>query len=158
LILAIRQFSSNGLCISSPRPTPPRPRPSPRPPTTRPISTTHVNLTSKAGVSYTYGPIGSGPHQARNVGGNPYTYDANGNLQSGGNRTFNWMADNMPASVTSGVSESYTYDADGERVAKTVGRVATVYFQGLWEQTVGGASKLYYTFTSDADCHILLTR
>ena len=48
--------------------------------------------------------------------------------------------------MTGGVTESYTYDADGERVAKTVGGVTTVYFQGLWEQTVGGASTRYYTF------------
>jgi len=38
------------------------------------------------------------------------------------------------------------YDADGERVAKSVGGVTTVYFQGLWEQTAGGASKLCYMF------------
>jgi hypothetical protein len=31
-------------------------------------------------------------------------------------------------------------------VAKTVGSATTVYFQGVWEQVVGGASKLYYTF------------
>jgi len=42
--------------------------------------------------------------------------------------------------------ETYTYDADGERVAKTVGGVTTVYLQGLWEQIVGGASTRYYTF------------
>jgi RHS repeat-associated protein len=78
----------------------------------------------------------------------PYqTSDANGNLLSGGNRTFTWNADNLPASVTSGgITESYTYDADGERVAKTVSGVTTVYFQGIWEQVVGGASKLYYSF------------
>jgi RHS repeat-associated protein len=39
-----------------------------------------------------------------------------------------------------------TYDADGERVAKTAGGVTTVYFQGIWEQIVGGASTRYYSF------------
>jgi RHS repeat-associated protein len=48
--------------------------------------------------------------------------------------------------ASGGITESYIYDADGERVAKTVSGVTTVYFLGLWEQTVGGASKLYYTF------------
>ena len=47
------------------------------------------NLTSKPGVGvYGYGVngngTGAGPHQVRNIGGNPYTYDANGNLLSGG--------------------------------------------------------------------------
>jgi len=66
---------------------------------------------------------------------------------SGGGRTFTWNADNLPATVThGGVTESYTYDADGERVAKTVGVVTTVYLQGLWEQIVGGASTRYYPF------------
>ncbi len=38
-----------------------------------------------------------------------------------------------------------TYDADGEQVARTAGGVTTVYSQGIWEQTVGGASTRYYT-------------
>jgi len=110
------------------------------------------NLTSKPGVgAYSYGATGTGtgagPHQARAVNGAAYTYDANGNLLSGGGRTFTWNADNLPATVTNGgVTESYIYDADGERVAKTVGGVTTVYLQGVWEQIVGGASTRYYTF------------
>ncbi len=110
------------------------------------------NLLSKTGVgSYAYGAngngTGAGPHQARTVGGSTYSYDANGNLVSGGGRTYSWRADNLAASVTrAGVTESYTCDGDGTRVAKTVGGVTTVYFQGLWEQVVGGASTQYYTF------------
>lgn len=43
----------------------------------------------------------------------------NGHVPTNGNRTFTWTADNLPASVTSGgVTESYTYDADGERVTR----------------------------------------
>jgi hypothetical protein len=69
-------------------------------PTTRPTPTDAIgNLTSKAGISRTYGSIDSGPHQARNVGGQTYSYDANGNLMSGGNRTYTWTAENLPASV-----------------------------------------------------------
>ncbi|MFN8505603.1 RHS repeat-associated core domain-containing protein [Kouleothrix sp.] len=110
------------------------------------------NLLSKTGVgSYAYGAngngTGAGPHQARTVGGSTYSYDANGNLVSGGGRTTWRRADNLPLSVTrAGVTESYTYDGDGTRVAKTVGGVTTVYFAGLWEQIVGGASTQYYTF------------
>jgi hypothetical protein len=51
---------------------------------------------------------------------------------------------------TSGdVTESYSYDGEDERVGKTVSGtppVTTVYFQGIWEQIVGGASTRYYTF------------
>jgi hypothetical protein len=65
-----------------------------------------------------------------------YSYDMIGNLTSGG-RTFAWDADNLPASVS---GETYTYDADSERVAKTVGGATTVSFQGIWAQIVGGAS------------------
>jgi hypothetical protein len=49
------------------------------------------NLTNKAGLLMAYGAnlnaTGAGPHQARLVGGQPFTYDANGNLTSGGGRT-----------------------------------------------------------------------
>jgi YD repeat-containing protein len=62
----------------------------------------------------------------RTIGGATYSYDLNGNLLSGGGRTFTWTPDNLPATVTkNGVTESYVYDADGERVAKTVGGVTT---------------------------------
>jgi len=75
--------------------------------------------------------------------GATYTYDANGNLASGGGRTYTWTADNLVATVG---GESYSYDADGERVVRTAGGVTTVFFEGVWEQTTAGARKLYYTF------------
>jgi YD repeat-containing protein len=89
---------------------------------------------------------GAGPHQARIVGGQSYSYDPNGNLTSGGGRTLEWWSDNQPLSVTSGgVSESYTYDADGQRVTKVRAGVTTVYLEGgLWEETAGGTAKLTY--------------
>ena len=108
------------------------------------------NMTSKAGITRTYGPTNSGPHQLRTFGSYTLSYDANGNISGGAGWTLGWDAQNLLTSATTtGLSESYTYDADGERVAKTVSGtppVTTVYFQGIWEQTVGGASKLYYTF------------
>ncbi|MBK9712369.1 MAG: hypothetical protein IPO81_13770 [Kouleothrix sp.] len=117
------------------------------------------NLTSKAGVAYSYGAQSAScadgalakAHTVVRVGADSSCYDANGNLVSGGGRTYTWTADNRPASVTyAGGSERYTYDADGERVAKavTVGTTTTttVSFQGLWEQTTSGARTLYYTF------------
>lgn len=99
------------------------------------------NLSSKAGVSYSYGSGGNatgvGPHQARSVGGQSYTYDANGNLLSGGGRTLTWNAQNQPRSVTGtdGITEQYRYDPGGARVQRLRGSVSTLYFQGLWEET-----------------------
>ncbi|MFL5803006.1 MAG: RHS repeat domain-containing protein, partial [Roseiflexaceae bacterium] len=109
------------------------------------------NITSKPGNGvYTYpasGPSSTRPHTPSAVNGAAYTYDANGNLTSGGGRTYTWNIDNLPASIsqTSG-SESYTYDADGERIKKVAGSVTTVYLEGLWEEVVGGTPKAYYRF------------
>jgi RHS repeat-associated protein len=110
------------------------------------------NLTNKAGTAYTYVAAGSArPHTPSSVGGASYTYDANGNLTGGGGRTYSWTIDNLPLSVsqTSG-SESYSYDADGERVKVVRGSTTTVYLEGLWEEPLGGAPKLYYTFNGQA--------
>jgi RHS repeat-associated protein len=50
--------------------------------------------------------------------------------------------------VTSGgVTESYTYDADGERVTRTRSGVTTLYLEGLWEHDVGTSrEQVYHTF------------
>jgi YD repeat-containing protein len=80
------------------------------------------------------------------VGGDSYRYDANGNLQSGGGRTYAWTADNQPVSITSeGVQETYAYDADGQRVKRTRGTTTIVYLGGgvVEEETSGGTRTLY---------------
>jgi RHS repeat-associated protein len=105
------------------------------------------NLTSKTNVGlYEYGAnlngTGAGPHQARRVNNQPYTYDANGNLTSGGGRTYTWNDERLPASVASGgVTETYTYDADGERVTRTRNGVTTLYLEGLWDEDLGASRK-----------------
>jgi YD repeat-containing protein len=110
------------------------------------------NLTSKTGVgAYQYGAnlngTGAGPHQARTVNGQAYSYDANGNLLSGGGRTYTWNDERLPASVASGgVTESYSYDADGERVTRTRSGTTTRYLEGLWEVS-GSTTQAYYAFT-----------
>jgi YD repeat-containing protein len=99
------------------------------------------------------GPASTRPHTPSTVNGAAYTYDANGNLTAGGGRTYTWNIDNLPASVsqTSG-SESYTYDADGERIKKVAGTVTTVELEGLWEEEVSATPvvsarpKAYYSF------------
>ena len=52
------------------------------------------------------------------------SYDNNGNLSSNG-RSHQWNADNQPTSISSGgTTESYVYDAEGQRVTRTRGRTA----------------------------------
>ncbi|MHB8648155.1 MAG: hypothetical protein ACYDAR_20430, partial [Thermomicrobiales bacterium] len=183
------------------------------------------NLTSKAGVAYTYPAAGSAhPHAVTSVGGAAYQYDPNGNLTSESEfgRSYAWNADNLPTSITttptggggqggtpsltapsrsgtgpagvpnlvapsragngqagapgfvaparpvntSPVTETYTYDAAGQRVSRVAQGVTTLFFGGLWErenetgttralyllngqviaqrETVGGAATLVY--------------
>jgi RHS repeat-associated protein len=106
------------------------------------------NLTSKAGTTYTYPAAGSArPHTPTQVGATAYTYDLNRNLASDGRRIYTWNADNLPTQIThvSG-NESYSYDADGERVKKVKGSTTTMYLEGLWEEIAGGAVKMSYSF------------
>jgi RHS repeat-associated protein len=109
------------------------------------------NLTSKAGVTYTYPASGASsvrPHTPSQVGATAYTYDGNGNLANDGGRGYTWNIENLPTQVThvSG-NETYSYDADGERVKKVKGSTTTVYLEGLWEEVAGGATKVYYQFS-----------
>jgi YD repeat-containing protein len=74
-------------------------------------------------------------------------YDANGNLQTGGGRSYAWTADNQPTSITGsdGVREDYAYDADGTRVSRTRNNVTTLYLGGLVEQE-GTTTRTHYGF------------
>jgi RHS repeat-associated protein/uncharacterized repeat protein (TIGR01451 family) len=114
------------------------------------------NLTNKAGASNTYNyahASGSGgPYAVRNTG---YSYDANGNMLGGSGRSYTWNAENLPATITSGgVTETYTYDAEGERAKKVrgSGTQPTYYAGGLYEEVpalgkgTSTTQRYYYTF------------
>jgi RHS repeat-associated protein len=109
------------------------------------------NLTSKGGSSYAYGSTGSGtgtgPHQARTIAGVAFGYDLNGNQTSGPGRSISWSGENMPTSITNaGVTETYTYNADGQRVTRTLNGLTVVYLEGLTEELTNGSEvKRYYT-------------
>jgi RHS repeat-associated protein/uncharacterized repeat protein (TIGR01451 family) len=109
------------------------------------------NLTSKTGVGvYSY-PAGGAtsvrPHAPTSVNGASYSYDANGNLLSGGGRTYIWDSKNLPKQVTYGsTTESYSYNADGQRVRKNAGGTTTIYLEGIWEEDIGGAVTHYFKF------------
>jgi YD repeat-containing protein len=70
-----------------------------------------------------------------------YSYDANGNYLNGGAGSASWNADNQPTSLTNnGLSEQFTYDADGERLSRTHGGLTTYYIGDWLEYDVQGGA------------------
>ena len=69
------------------------------------------------------------------------TYNADGNLLSGGNRSYVWNADNQSTIITGtdGIRETYVYDAEGERVKRTRGNTTTVYLGDWWKKNCRAA-------------------
>jgi RHS repeat-associated protein len=90
-------------------------------------------------------------HAVNTVGGTDrYDYNANGNvtIRDKGLSTqqaLTWDHENRLASLTAtGLSESYLYDADGQRVKKTSGGVATFYPFAHYEISGGMVTKYYF--------------
>ncbi|MCE7979972.1 MAG: RHS repeat-associated core domain-containing protein [Caldilinea sp. CFX5] len=76
-----------------------------------------------------------------------YSFDNNGNYTAlGGSQTLSWDHENRLSQVVVGGSwtESYLYDADGQRVKKTSGGVATYYPNQYYEQSGSTVTKYYY--------------
>jgi RHS repeat-associated protein len=100
------------------------------------------NITSKSDVG-AYGYAAPHAHAVSSAGGTSYTYDANGNMLSGGGRTFTWTYDNQPASVAaSDGTTTFTYDASGQRVHKT-GASGTYSYFGPVDLQNGALVKYY---------------
>jgi RHS repeat-associated protein len=99
------------------------------------------NITSKAGISYTYG---SKPHAVTGVGATSYAYDNNGNMTTRGAQTITWDVENRALTVTGGAS--YVYDGDGNRVKKTEGGQTRVFINKYFEKnvTTGVTTSHYY--------------
>lgn len=123
------------------------------------------NLTAKGPTrglaTYTFPASGAGsvrPHAVTSVGAASYGYDANGNMSNRAGKTLTWTANNMLASMTGpdNVQESYTYDAEGERVTRQrlvplPSGVTTVYAGGVWEEDApGGTTRSVYRFAGRA--------
>jgi RHS repeat-associated protein len=89
------------------------------------------NITNKCGVEFTYGdPLHPSAVTAISTG-KTYTYDANGNMLTGGGRTFAWDVDNRVTSVTMGGTTSMEYDYTGMRVKKNGGGTTLYPFAGV---------------------------
>lgn len=64
--------------------------------------------------------------------GSTFSYDLNGNLTSDGTNTYSWDARNQLASISGGVSASFSYDALGRRKSKTISSTQTGFvYDGL---------------------------
>jgi len=109
---------------------------------------TAKSLVGSPVVSYT-NPAGGQPrpHTPSAVAGAAYTYDNNGNLLTGGSRSYVWNYDNKPSSVTGVdlVQETYQYDADTNRVSSTRNGLTTFYL-GSWQENSNGVKNVYYLF------------
>lgn len=101
------------------------------------------NITYKSDVgSYTYGTPGilpgqvgyAGPHAVTAINpagggaGQSYTYDANGNLTSGGGRTLAYTSANLPSQISQGAALlTFSYDPERVRTRQAGTPGTTVY-------------------------------
>lgn len=98
-------------------------------------------------TDYTYDP--DHPHAVQSIAGLPgtYTYDADGNMLTGNNRTLTWSVDNLPTDIQgAGGSSSFAYGPDHQRYLQTQANgTDTTYIDGLYEiiSTNGGATRQY---------------
>ena len=100
------------------------------------------NIISKTGVgtgSYVYPSQGPGsvrPHAVSSIPGiGSFTYDANGNMESGNGRTITWTSFDMPLKITGqfGVWSSFAYGTDHQRTRQTKSDGTVVYYAGAME-------------------------
>jgi hypothetical protein len=97
-------------------------------------------------ISYAYptqGATAIRPHAPISVGGaaNAYVYDANGNLTSGGGRSYGWNGENQLASVTRAspaLTLAMRYAPDGSRLARIKGTERTLYLGADYERSPTG--------------------
>jgi RHS repeat-associated protein len=121
-------------------------------------------------VGYGLDPVGNRLNQASSLTGissgaftfdaddrlNTETYDANGNTLTSAGKTFTYDFENRLKSMTEGsVAVTLAYDADGNRVAKTVNGVTTRYlvddlnptgYAQVVEEVTAGAVTRQYTY------------
>jgi RHS repeat-associated protein len=121
-------------------------------------------------VGYGLDPVGNRQSQTSSIPGigtgtftydpddrlNTETYDANGNTLTSGGKTFAYDFENRLKSMTEGtVAVTIQYDADGNRVAKTVNGVTTRYlvddlnptgYAQVVEEVTAGAVTRQYTY------------
>jgi RHS repeat-associated protein len=88
--------------------------------------------------SYWYG--GLHEHAPTAAGANSYTYDANGNMLSGGGRTITWNANDLPTDVN---GTQFSYGGLGERIRKATGAAVSRYPFGDEFEVTNGVTTRY---------------
>ncbi|MGO4389333.1 hypothetical protein AB4Y85_17535, partial [Microvirga sp. 2YAF29] len=107
------------------------------------------NMTANTGMVYAYPGLDKAhPHAPTRVGTKTYSYDGNGNLLTGGDRTYTWDAENRPIRVDVGsVRTDYVYAPDGSRLKKIASGAAgvrtSVYLGPDLERTPEGFWRKY---------------
>ncbi|MBI2854647.1 MAG: hypothetical protein HYX87_06995 [Chloroflexi bacterium] len=109
------------------------------------------NMTSKDGVSYSYG---TRPHAVTGVGSYVLGYDANGNMTSRqnatGTQTLVFDSENRLSSVAGeGYSAWFSYDADGKRIKKVISGAPTVYINRYYEKNTATGEETSYYYLGD---------
>src|SRR3989339_48561 len=105
------------------------------------------NLTNKSDLgSYSYaGTNNANPHAATTINSVTNTYDDNGNLTADGTRTVTWNYRNLPATVVkSSVTNTYTYDHEGDRVITADGTTTRIYPSDLYNKAGSTTVKHIY--------------
>jgi len=117
------------------------------------------NLSSKAGVAYTYGEQFAGcadskPHAVTSAGSAIFCYDANGNMTqkiAGSTTTsYTYDAENRMTAVSGAATATFVYDGDGNRVKGVVGGVTTTYIGNYFEWTGSTATMKKYYYAGGA--------
>jgi RHS repeat-associated protein len=113
------------------------------------------NLTNKSNVgNYLYqgntGSLYANPHAPTSVNGVTYSYDRNGNLATTSAGVTNvWDYRNrLTSTVNSGITTTYAYDINEQRVTKTVGGITTRYPSTRYE--VAGATTTKHVYAGDS--------
>ena len=109
------------------------------------------NITQKSDVgSYTYGSCNAGPHAVCETGSNSYTYDANGNMLTGGDKAVTYTPFNKLQHISeNGTTVSWVYDANNNRASQTTinGTTRTTDYVGM----TGTGNPLYEKTTQGTD-------
>ena len=106
-------------------------------------------LTSFEGAAFAYNDAAH-KHAVTHVGGvQRYWYDQDGNATRriapwGTDITLAYDAENRLTQVSNGVTASYVYDGDGNRVKAVVNSTTSIYVGAYYEVTGGVVKKYYY--------------